>query len=97
MLDIFYGYLLMTCVSLFSQVFFILWPSLLIFFIVNTLWCILFQLHFFFKYKFTRIFLKSNYCMIAYYIYIIFTFAKMATMYLILIINFVQKYCSIGK
>ena len=35
--------------------------------------------------------------MIAYYIYIIFTFAKMATMYLILIINFVQKYCSIGK
>ena len=35
--------------------------------------------------------------MIAYYIYIIFTFAKMATMYLILIIDFVQKYCSIGK
>ena len=97
MLDIFYGYLLMTCVSLFSQVFFILWPSLLIFFIVSTLWCILFQLHFFFKYTFTRIFLKSSYCMIAYYIYIIFTFAKMATMYLIFIINFVQKYCSIGK
>ena len=58
MLDIFYGYLLMTCVSLFSQVFFILWPSLLIFFIVSTLWCILFQLHFFFKVQIYQNFFK---------------------------------------